>query len=70
MHGNAWSLFNAGKAGSTTSSRSRCSVCKAPQTALSNSGEITGREVKINHVSLGMNAINFEPADPAKRGIY
>jgi hypothetical protein len=43
---------------------------KRPDHSLPASGEIPGRQIKINHVSLGMNAINFEPEEPAKRGIY
>jgi len=43
---------------------------KRPERSLPATGEISGHSLKINHVSLGMNAINFEPEEPAKRGIY
>ena len=43
---------------------------KRPDRTLPASGEIEGHPLKINHVSLGMNAINFEPENPARRGIY
>jgi hypothetical protein len=26
--------------------------------------------IQVNHVSTGMNAINFEPETPDKRGVY
>ena len=31
---------------------------------------VRGREIAVNHVSLAMNGINFEPEEPAKRGTY
>jgi hypothetical protein len=43
---------------------------KRPEKSLSVNGEIDGRVIKVNHVSLGMGGINFEPEEPAKRGVY
>jgi hypothetical protein len=46
-------------------------LAKRPDKPLPLHGEIEGRPIKVNHVSLGFNsAINFEPDEPNKRGIY
>jgi len=71
MHGNAWSLYGAGKPDSLEKLTVEVfRLSKRPDNALPLNGEIDGTKVKINHVSLGMGGINFEPEDPARRGIY
>jgi len=72
VHGSAWSLYGAGNPGSVDKLKVEMfKLSKRPDGQLPSSGEIPGHEIKINHVSLGMNnAINFEPAEPAKHGIY
>lgn len=71
MHGNAWSLYGAGKPDSLDKLTVEVfRLSKRPDNALPLNGEIEGTKVKINHVSLGMGGINFEPEDPARRGIY
>lgn len=71
MHGNAWSLYGAGKVESVDKLKVEVfRLSKRPESSLSLNGEIDGTKVKVNHVSLGMGGINFEPEDPAKRGIY
>lgn len=72
MHGNAWSLYGAGKAESADKLKVEVfRLSKRPEKPLSQHGEINGRVIKVNHVSLGMgDAINFEPEEPARRGIY
>lgn len=71
MHGNAWSLYNAGHPGSVDKLKVEViRLPKRPERSLPATGEIAGHSLKINHVSLGMNAINFEPEEPANRGIY
>ena len=72
MHGTAWSLYGAGKAESADKLKVEVfRLSKRPENNLPLNGEIDGREIKINHVSLGFNgAINFEPEEPNKRGIY
>jgi len=71
MHGNAWSLYGAGKPESADKLKVEIfKLPKRPEKALTVKGEIDGREIKVNHVSLGMNAITFEPEEPAKRGVY
>ena len=34
------------------------------------SAEIPGKKIEVNHVSVGMNALNFEPSEPVRRGVY
>ena len=71
IHGNAWSLYGTSQPSSADKIKVEVfRLPKRPDHSLPNSGEIAGREIKVNHVSLGMNAINFEPEEPAKRGIY
>ena len=71
MHGNAWSLYGAGQPSSVDKLKVEVfRLSKRPEHSLPSSGDIPGREIKVNHVSLGMNAINFEPEEPNKRGIY
>jgi hypothetical protein len=68
LHGNAWSLYGAGPADKPKVEIFR--LQKRPERAFPASGDIPGREIKVNRVSRGMNAINFEPEEPAKRGVY
>jgi hypothetical protein len=71
MHGNAWSLYGAGKAESAEKLKVEVfRLPKRPENTLPQHGEIDGRVIKVNHVSLGMGGINFEPEEPAKRGVY
>jgi hypothetical protein len=71
MHGNAWSLYGAGKPDSASKLKVEVfRLSKRPEKPLPSHGEIQGRPIKVNHVSLGMGGINFEPEEPAKRGVY
>lgn len=71
MHGNAWSLYGAGKPDSADKLKVEVfRLSKRPENTLPQHGEIDGRVIKVNHVSLGMGGINFEPEEPAKRGVY
>jgi hypothetical protein len=72
MHGNAWSLYGAGKPESADKLKVEVfRLAKRPDKPLPLHGEIDGRSIKVNHVSLGFNsAINFEPDEPNKRGVY
>jgi hypothetical protein len=72
MHGNAWSLYGVGKPESPDKIKIEIfRLSKRPETPFSAGADIPGREIKINHVSTAMmNGINFEPEEPAKRGIY
>lgn len=70
LHGNAWSLYGAGDPGSAD--KVKVEIFKLPKRPENGvpSGEAPGRPIEVGHVSLGMNAINFEPAQPVRRGIY
>lgn len=72
MRGNAWSLYGAGVPDSADKVKVRVfRLSKRPDKPLSATGEIPGREIPVNYVSKAMmNGINFEPEEPAKRGIY
>ncbi len=72
MHGNAWTLYGAGRPESADKLKVEVfRLSKRPEKALPLHGEIVGRRIKVNHVSLGMNgAINFEPDEPKNRGVY
>ena len=71
MHGNAWTLFGAGHLGPADKVRIELfKLQKRPEQAFPAGAEIPGRAIKVNHVSSGMNAINFEPEEPNKRGVY
>lgn len=71
MHGNAWSLYGAGKPESADKLKVQVfKLSSRPEKPLPSHGEIQGREIPVLHVSLGMGGINFEPEEPAKRGIY
>lgn len=71
LQGNAWSLYGAG--GTGAADKLKVEVVKLshrPTQPFPATGEIPGRKIRINHVSTGMNAINFEPEEPNNRGIY
>ena len=71
LHGNAWSLYGAGQPGAPDKLKVEVfKLPKRPDKAFSAKGEIPGRVVKVNHVSIGMNAVNFEPEDANKQGVY
>lgn len=71
MHGNAWSLYGMEKPKSAAEVKVEVfRLSKRPDKPFSANEGIDGRVVKVNHVSLGMGSINFEPEEPAKRGIY
>ena len=71
MHGNAWSLYGAGVPSSADKVKIKIHrLYKRPEKPFSATAEIPGREIAVNHVSLAMNGINFEPEEPAKRGTY
>ena len=69
MHGNAWSLY--GVDGTSVPKVEIVRLAKRPEQPFPATGDIPGHVVKVVHVSRAMmNGINFEPAEPAKRGIY
>jgi len=71
MHGNAWSLYGIEKPKSAAEVKVEVfRLSKRPEKPFSANEDIDGQVVKVNHVSLGMGSINFEPEDPAKRGTY
>jgi len=72
MRGNAWSLYGAGVPDSADKVKVRIvKLSKRPDKPFSATAEIPGREIAVKHVSIAsMNGINFEPEEPAQRGIY
>ncbi len=68
LHGNAWSVYGTGIKNKPKVEMFR--LQKRPEQALPPDGGIPGKELKVNYVSTGMNAINFEPGEAVKRGIY
>ena len=72
MRGDAWSLYGAGIPESADKVTVRVyKLASRPDKPFSAMAEIPGREIPVNHVSIAMmNGINFEPEEPAKRGIY
>ncbi len=69
MRGNAWSLY--GIDGTILPKVEIVRLAKRPEQPFPATGDIPGHVVKVVHVSRAMmNGINFEPAEPAKRGIY
>lgn len=68
LHGNAWSLYGSGITSKPTVELFRLS--KRPELALPAGGEIPGKGLKVGFVSTDRNAINFEPGEAVKRGIY
>ena len=71
MHGNAWSLYGAGQPNSPDQVKMEIHrLFKRADKPFAATAEIPGRPIKVLHVSTAMNGINFEPEEPAKRGIY
>jgi len=72
MRGNAWSLYGAGVPDTADNVKIQIfRLSKRPEKPFSATADIPGREIAVNHVSKAMmNGINFEPEEPAKRGIY
>jgi hypothetical protein len=72
MHGNAWSLYGAGVPESADDVTVRIfRLFSRPDVPFSATADIPGREIPVKFVSKAMmNGINFEPEEPAKRGIY
>ncbi len=69
VHGSAWSFYGVDSA--TIPKVEVFRLSKRPEEPLPPTGDIAGHEIKVLHVSRAMmNGFNFEPADPAKRGIY
>ena len=69
VHGNAWSLY--GLASTANPKVEIFRLAKRPDQPFPATGDIPGHEVKVRHISNAMmNGLNFEPAEPAKRGIY
>lgn len=72
MHGTAWSLYGAGIPESASDVTVRVfKLSSRPDKPFSATEDIPGREIPVTYVSKAMmNGINFEPEEPAKRGIY
>jgi hypothetical protein len=71
LRGNAWSLYGAGGSGAANKLKVEVfKLQKPPEHPFPARSEIPGRVIQVNHVSTGMNAINFEPETPDKRGVY
>lgn len=71
MHGNAWSIYGIKRPPSPDQVKIEIyRLPKRPEQPYNSTEKIPGKEIKVNHISFGMSAINFEPEDPAKRGIY
>jgi len=69
FHGNAWSFYGLDCGANPKVEIFR--LAKRPEQPLPATGDIPGHEVKVRHVSHAMmNGLNFEPAEPAKHGIY
>lgn len=72
MHGNAWSIYGLDVPESLDKVEVRVfKLSSRPEKPFSASADIPGREIPVNFKSKAMmKGINFEPEDPAKRGIY
>lgn len=69
LHGNAWSVYGTGTPDSAD--KLKVEMFKLPKRPdKTPTGDEPGRRIKVEYVSLGRNAINFEPEQPVKRGIY
>jgi len=69
FHGNAWSVYGVNSSANPKVEIFR--LAKRPEQPLPATGDIPGHVVKVLHVSRAMmDGVNFEPAEPAKRGIY
>jgi len=68
VHGNAWSFYGID---ATNPKVEMFRLAKRPEQPFAAAADIPGHMIKVPHVSRAMmNGINFEPAEPAKRGIY
>ena len=72
MHGNAWSLYGAGVPKSADEVKVQVfKLSSRPGKPFSPNADIPGSEIPVKYVSIAsMHGINFEPEEPAKRGIY
>lgn len=72
MHGTAWSLYGAGVPKSADDVKVQVyKLSSRPDKPFSPMAEVPGKEIPVRYVSIAsMNGINFEPEEPAKRGIY
>ncbi len=72
LHGNAWSFYGGENPGSANKVKVEIhKLSKRPERPFTAGADIPGRSIPVEYVSLGMNgAVNFEPAQPVKRGIY
>lgn len=72
MHGDAWSLYGVNAPESLDKVEVRIfKLSSRPEKPFSATDEIPGREIPVKFKSKAMmNGINFEPEEPAKRGIY
>jgi hypothetical protein len=72
MHGNAWSLYGAGVPKSADEVEVKVyKLSSRPDKPFAANAKIPGSEIPVKYVSIAMmNGINFEPEEPAKRGIY
>lgn len=72
MHGTAWSLYGAGVPKSADEVKVQVfKLSSRPEKPFAANAEIPGREIPVKYVSVAMmNGINFEPEEPAQRGIY
>ena len=69
LHGNAWSFYGIDQA--TNPKVEIFRLAKRPEQAFPATADIPGHVIKVSRVSRAMmNGINFELAEPAKRGIY
>jgi hypothetical protein len=72
MHGDAWSVYGIDVPDSIDKVEVRVfKLSSRPEKPFSATADIPGREIPVKYVSKGMmRGINFEPEEPAKRGIY
>lgn len=72
MHGDAWSLYGAGIPKSADEVKVQVfKLSSRPDKPFSPNADIPGSEIPVKYVSIAsMHGINFEPEEPAKRGIY
>lgn len=72
MHGDAWSLYGVDVPESLDKVEVRVfKLSSRPEKPFSATDEIPGREIPVKFKSKAMmKGINFEPEEPAKRGIY
>ncbi len=72
LHGDAWSLYGAGVPESADKVDVKIyKLSSRPDKPFAADTEIPGNEIPVKYVSIAsMNGINFEPSEPARRGIY